>query len=438
MTSRLCGSLLGESLQMPSSLWADTALPSPSLKVLVRSETADVVIIGAGFTGLSAAIFLTEAGLSCIVLDAAEAGWGASGRNNGQVIAGLKLDPDEIEQLCPGELGRKLVRFGNQAPDEVFALIKRHDIDCAPRRQGWIQPAFTRRGFETVQRRCAAWLERGVAAQLLDGRRLRHLLGTDKYSLGWLDPRGGSVQPLSYARGLAQVALRLGVRIYGASKVEKLHAREGWWLAKTAKGEARGRRVILATGAYAGKLVPGLRTSFVPVRTAQVATHPLPDEMKAVILPGGQVASDTRQLLTSFRLSPDGRLVMGGSGATAGLDHSGIVPYLQRAGEELFGQLGPLEWAYQWSGYFAVTTDHLPHVHEPAPDLHIAVGCNGRGIAVSTALGRQLAERIIGLSPTEMDVPVSRIGTVPFHGFRGFGVKAATLYKRLQDRLDQA
>ncbi|MNN57386.1 FAD dependent oxidoreductase [compost metagenome] len=126
---------------------------------------------------------------------------------------------------------------------------------------------------------------------------------------------------------------------------------------------------------------------------------------------------------------------MGGSGATAGLDHRAIVPHLHRAGEELFGHLGRLQWAYHWSGYFAVTTDHLPHVHEPAPNLHVAVGCNGRGIAVSTSLGIALAERVLGATAEELPVPLSSIGKVPFHALRSVGVTAATLYKRLQDQL---
>ncbi|NBA96561.1 FAD-binding oxidoreductase [Pseudomonas sp. R5(2019)] len=435
MSSRRQASLLGESLRMPSSLWSATAIAGPTLKPLERSETADVIIVGAGYTGLSAAIHLAEAGLSCVVLDAAEPGWGASGRNNGQVIAGLKQDPEVIERLYPGEQGRKLVQFGSEAPTQVWELIKRHGIDCAANHRGWIQPAFTRTGFATVKARCEAWRQRGIHTRMLEGNELHILLGTNQYSLGWLDPRGGSVQPLSYARGLAQVAINLGVKIYAPSKVESLRSKDDQWIAETGQARVTGKHVLVATGAYAERLVPKLRTSFVPVRTAQVATRPLPDAMRKVILPKGHVSSDTRQLLTSFRLSPDGRLVMGGSGATAGLDHSAIVPYLHKAGEELFGHLGRLEWDFQWSGYFAVTTDHLPHVHEPERNLHISVGCNGRGIAVSTSLGIQLAKRILGMAAAELPVPVSSIGTVKFHVFRGLGVKAATVCKRLQDYL---
>lgn len=424
-----------EGRALPDSLWAASADAAPATPPLSADAAADVLIIGAGFTGLCAAIELAEAGRSCIVVDAAEPGWGASGRNNGQVIAGLKQDPEIIEQAFAGDVGRRLVNFGGSAPAKVWALIERYAIPCSPNRNGWIQPAYTRSGLSAVQRRHAAWRERGVEARLLDSSALQASLGTDKYTLGWYDPRGGSLQPLDYARGLARVALRLGVQIHAQARAKGLQRRDGRWQVKVCEHVLRAQRVIVATGAYADDLVPGLSQSFVPVRTAQIASEPLSDEQRAHILPGGQVCSDTRQLLTSFRLSPDGRLVMGGAGATTGPSHRAIVPYLQRAGSELFGHLGRLRWAYQWSGCFAVTTDHLPHVHEPQPGLHIAVGCNGRGIAVSTALGMCLAERVLGAPAHDLPVPVTSIRGVPFHSFHRLGVKLATTCKRWQDRM---
>ncbi|MFR0672074.1 NAD(P)/FAD-dependent oxidoreductase [Enterobacterales bacterium AW_CKDN230030176-1A_HGKHYDSX7] len=424
-----------EGYALPDSLWAASASAAPATPPLAADTVADVLIIGAGFTGLCAAIQLAEAGWSCIVVDAAEPGWGASGRNNGQVIAGLKQDPEVIEQAFAGAVGRRLVAFGGDAPAKVWALVERYRIACSAKRSGWIQPACTRSGLAAVQRRHAAWRERGVEARLLDAADLQASLGTSKYTVGWYDPRGGSLQPLDYVRGLARVALGLGVRIHAQAHARALQRRDGRWQAGVGEHLVRAQRVIVATGAYADDLVPGLNKSFVPVRTAQIASEPLSEEQRAHILPGGQVCSDTRQLLTSFRLSPDGRLVMGGAGATAGPSHRAIVPYLQRAGTELFAHLGPLRWAYQWSGCFAVTTDHLPHVHEPQPGLHIAVGCNGRGIAVSTALGMCLAERVLGAPAHDLAVPVTSIHAVPLHPFHRLGVKLATTCKRWQDRM---
>jgi len=427
-------SLIGERLEIPASLWAATAIPGATLMPLRDNVSADVAIIGAGFTGLSAAIELAELGLSSVVIEAGEPGWGASGRNNGQVIAGLKQDPNIVESVWPGKTGERLVRFGSEAPGKVFDLIHRHGIDCAAVNKGWIQPAYTRKGEAAVLRRAKAWREREIDTQIIEGSALHDLLGTRKYHIGWLDPRGGSVQPLSYARGLAHAAVTLGVRVFDRTiSTGIVHTPAGFEVS-TGEGMVKAKHVIVATGAYAETLVPGLRRSFVPVRTAQVATRKLCEAMRSAILPMGYVASDTRELLTSFRLSPDGRLVMGGSGATAGLSHAGVVPHLHKAGVDLFGHLGKLEWEFAWSGYFAVTTDHLPHVHEPMPNLHVAAGCNGRGIAVSTAMGIELARRINGASGAELSIPVSEIRGVTFHEFRALGVAVATRYKRLQDR----
>jgi glycine/D-amino acid oxidase-like deaminating enzyme len=179
-----------------------------------------------------------------------------------------------------------------------------------------------------------------------------------------------------------------------------------------------------------------LRRSFVPVRTAQVASAPLPQAR--AILPGRQGASDTRRLLTSFRLSPDERLVMGGSGATGGRDHAGLLPRLKRAGAELFAHLVPIDWEFGWSGYFAVTMDHLPHLHETDDGLYCALGCNGRGIAISTALGKMVAERILGRNAADLEIVPAPMRSVPFHAFRNLGIACATAAKGLQDRLDRA
>lgn len=428
--------ILKESLKLPHSLWVNTGIDLQDTTQLTQNIEVEILIIGAGFTGLSSAIHLAENGKMSVVLDASEPGWGASGRNNGQVIAGLKQDPDIIESLYPGEKGRKLVLFGSKAPSVVFDLVKKYNIPCSAKNSGWIQPAFTEKGAKAVYKRAKLWSERGIETTIVEDQLLHDYLGTSKYNVGWIDPRGGSVQPLNYARGLANVAYTLGVKVYSHSKVLKLENREGYWIAHTAQGQVKARKIIVATGGYAEDLVPKLRKSIVPVRTAQVATSVLSTEDQKIILPKGHVSSDTRELLTSFRLSPDGRLVMGGSGATAGLDHTKIVGYLHQSAAELFGKKIDLKWDYAWSGYFAVTTDHLPHIHEPSKDMYVSVGCNGRGIAISTALGIEMAKRVLGASANALPIPVSQIKSVPFHEFRHFGVAIATTYKRFQDRME--
>lgn len=434
MTAR---TLMGESLAMPASLWVATAIPAPSTTSLRGNIRADVAILGAGFTGLTAALALAEGGLSVAVLDAAEPGWGASGRNNGQIIPGLKLDPNDVVARCGERIGEALVEWSGQAPGRTFALIERHKIPCHPMRAGWIQPAYSERDVTAIERRHAQWRRRGVNAVMLDRASLSQMLGTPAFFGAWLDPRGGTIHPLNYARGLAAVAIGAGVRLFTGSKATRLSRARETWRFETAEGYLEAPHAIVATNAYTEDLVPHLRRSIVPLRTAQVATRPLPEKIRRTILPGRQGASDTRRLLTSFRLSPDGRLMMGGSGATGGAHKQSLLRHLHRSAHELFAHLGPFEWEYGWSGYLALTPDHLPHIHEPERGMLVALGCNGRGIALSTEMGRMLAERILGRSAAEMPLPVTPIRTVLLHGFRHPALAAATTAKRVQDKLDR-
>lgn len=430
--------LMGETLAMPPSLWAATAIPAPSTAPLRGNARADVAILGAGFTGLVAALALAENGLSVAVLDAAEPGWGASGRNNGQIIPGLKLDPDDVLARCGERAGEALVQWSGEAPATTFALIEHYKIPCHPVRAGWIQPAYAECDVALIERRCAQWRRYGVNAVMLDRSSLPAMLGTPAFFGAWLDPRGGTIHPLSYARGLAAAAIGAGVRLFTGSKVTRLsHANETWQF-ETAEGRLDAPRAIVATNAYTENLVPHLQRSIVPLRTAQVATRPLPDTIRRAILPGRQGASDTRRLLTSFRLSPDCRLIMGGSGATGGVHKQSLLHHLHRSARELFSHLGLLEWEYGWSGFLALTPDHLPHIHEPERGMQIALGCNGRGIALSTEMGRMLAERVLGRSAAEMPLPVTPIRTVAFHGMRHPVLAVATAAKRIQDRFDRA
>ncbi len=430
--------LAGENPQLPDTVWRLSSPPLAACPPLQGLVEADVAIIGGGFTGQMAAITLREAGRSVVLVDAAEPGWGASGRNNGQVIPGFKWNPDDIVARY-GPQAEPLVAWGGGAPSLVFQTIARYGIDCSAVQKGWIQPAYTDIGAEQIARRCAQWAQRGAAVEMLDAARLPEMLGTPIFQAGWIDHRGGSINPLAYARGLAKTAMALGAQVHSHTTARSLHKDGAGWTVEC-RGGARiqARQVIVATAAYASDMVPGLARSMVPVRTAQVATAPLSAQMLQTILPGRQCASDTRRLLTSFRISPDNRLVMGGSGATATLDHSSIVPRLHAAAAEMWGHLGALQWEYAWSGFFAVTNDHMPHIHETADGVICALGCNGRGIGLSTAMGKLLAERLLGMDARAM--PLQPIAMLPFafHAFRTLGVAVATRYHGLRDKIDKS
>lgn len=213
---------MAEPFPLAPSLWATTAAPAPDTPPLAESGTADVVIVGGGFCGLSTALHLAERGIRPVVLEAREVGYGGSGRNGGQVIPGLKYDPADLVARFGRERGERLARFAGGTADVVFDLIARHGMDVPHRRAGWIQGAHTETGLAEVERRAAQWADLGAPTRVLDKAEAERLLGTGRYRGGWLDGRGGAIQPLSYARGLARAALKAGASIHGASPVTSL------------------------------------------------------------------------------------------------------------------------------------------------------------------------------------------------------------------------
>jgi glycine/D-amino acid oxidase-like deaminating enzyme len=420
------------------SLWAVTAPAGPACGPLTASTSAQAAIIGAGYTGLSAALHLIEAGRDVVVLEACEIGARASGANGGQVIPGVKHDPDELERRFGVELGSRLVTTVAGAPDLVFELIARHRIDCAPVRAGWIQPAAADEALAPLAARVEQWRRRGAAVELLSREAVARLTGTTRYCGGLLDHRGGTVQPLAYVRGLAGALLRAGGRIFTSTPATRLTRVAGRWAIETPGGTVSAPLAIIATNAYSGGLRDDLRRTVVAVPSFQVATAPMPAAVRAGILPEGHAASDTQRLLRYFRLGPGGRLVLGTRGTFAPEPRLSAMRHHYRAVRELFPQLAGLQFEYHWGGLVAMTRDSLPHLHELAPGLLAGLGYNGRGVAMATVMGRLLARRALGAAPAELGFPLTPLRPMPLHGLSGIGVRATIQYLRLADALTHA
>jgi len=392
-------------------------------------------VIGAGYTGLSAALHLAEAGREVVVVEATGIGERASGLNGGQVIPGVKPDPDTLERLLGPYAGGRLVATTGAGPDLVFDLIARHGIECEARRAGWIQPATSEAALEQLGRRVEQWLRRGAAVSLLSRSEVLQLTGSALYCGGLLDRRGGTVQPLAYVRGLAQAVLRAGGRIHTYSPALRLCRRGGSWTIDTPQGSVSAPVVIIATDAYTGAISDELRRTMVPVPSFQVATAPIPAELRSTILPEGQAASDTWHLLRYFRLDGSGRLVLGSRGTFAQSPQLRDVQYHYHAAHEIYPQLKGIPFEYHWGGLVAITQDQLPHLHEPAPGLLAGLGYNGRGVAMATVLGRVLARRALGAQVADLGFPVSPVMPLPFHALSGVGARATIQYLRCIDGL---
>jgi glycine/D-amino acid oxidase-like deaminating enzyme len=423
-----------------TNLWGETAaVAAPHAPSLDVDSKADVLVVGAGYLGLSAALHLAEAGVGgVVVLDAHGPGWGASGRNGGQVIPGLKYDPDELEAVFGRERGERLWRFAGGTADVVFDLVRRHGLNSGARRTAWVQAVHSAKALERAKRRSEQWQRRGAPVAFLGPAETAAVAGTDRYLGAFVDRRAGSLQPLDYARELARVATARGVRLHGGTRVRALRREEGRWRAETDGGAAaRADTVLVCTNAYAGPGLVGadLPASIVAANSLQIATEPLAAEHRRRILPGGEVLSDTRKVIRYWRLDEPGRLIMGDRGPYREPKGEADWRHLARDVHDLFPFLGRrIRFTHRWGGRVAIHPHYLPRLHAPAPGCLVAIGCQGRGIGWQTAMGVELAK--FAVDPAyETALPVSPVEPIRLHRFKALGVSATVAAYRAMDWL---
>jgi len=424
-----------EPFPLAPSLWAATAAAPPQTATLSGAIRTDVAIIGAGYAGLSTALHLARQGIRAVVVEAREIGFGGSGRNGGQVIPGLKYDPDELMAMYGPERGRQIVDFAGGTADAVFDLIEQYKMDVPHVRRGWIQGAHTAAALDTAQKRSAQWAKLGAPVKYLSRAETSALIGTDRYLGGWVDERAGTIQPLSYVRGLARAAIQEGATVYTDSPVARLSREGNTWTVHGANGYTiDADRVVMCTNAYGGgTLVPKLNTTIIDANTFQVATKPLPPEVRATIFPEGHVCSDTRNLLLYFRLDHTGRLLMGGRGPFR--EPRGVEDWkhLERVIAKMFPQAAGIGFDYRWCGRVAITRDYLPHLHQPEPGLLVDIGCQGRGVGLQTRMGQAMAAYVASGDLKALPVPITSIVPFPMYGLRRLYVNAVVTWYRLND-----
>jgi glycine/D-amino acid oxidase-like deaminating enzyme len=422
-------------MPLPPSLYAATARPAPATPPLDGDRSVSVVIIGGGFTGLSTALHLAERGVEAVVLEANEPGWGASGRNGGQVNPGLKPDPDEVEHDFGPDMGGRMIAFAWAAPERLFELVRRYQIECDARQGGTLRAAYHHRHAATVASTAEQCMRRGMPVTLLDRDAARAATGSDRYACAMLDRSGGDVQPLDYARGLARAAMQAGAVVHGGTRALSLRRVEGRWQIASPTGTLTADSVVLGGNGYTDDLWPGLRQSVVPVFSSIAASAPLTEATARAIMPARSVLYESGNITVYLRVDQANRLLIGGRGPQQPIRNPDPVRYLIRYAQRLWPALGEVEWTHGWNGQLAMTPDHYPHIHEPAPGLFACLGYNGRGVALSTAMGGEIAKRVTGAPPETLAMPTSPIKPIALHGFWRLGVLAKVLDGRIRDRL---
>lgn len=393
-------------------LWDMTAPPAPPTAPLQGALACDVAVVGAGYTGLSAALHLAQAGANVAVLEASDVGFGGAGRNVGLVNAGLWVMPDAIVSTLGPERGEGLLALLGDAPARVFDLVARHAIACEAEPVGTLHCAVGAAGAEEIAARAAQWQARGAPVHLLDAEGARAAVGGGDFSGALLDLRAGTIQPLAYARGLARAAIAAGAAIFTESPVTAAAEGPAGWMLETPGGAVRAGRLVVASDAYSSGPFAPLEAEQVRLPYFNCATAPLPPDLAARVLPGRQGAWDTRQILTSFRLDAAGRLIFGSIGALEGAGAAIHRAYARRALSQLYPELGEMPFEAAWHGTIGMTPDALPRFRRFGRTGFAISGYNGRGIGPGTVFGALLADLALGRARPD-DVPLPEREIVP-------------------------
>lgn len=427
----------------PKSWYAATAaLPVPS-PPLAGEACCDVLVIGGGFTGLSAALNLAERGYDVVLLEAERIGWGASGRNGGQIVTAHNKSMAEIRDLMGKEDARRLWEMGEESKSILRQRIERHGIDC-DLKWGYLLAAIKRRHMAELSDAAREWTDHDYHFGRMVGREeVRTLVGSPHYMGGLLDSGGGQLHPLKYALGLAAAAAEAGVRIHEGSPVDQLEHGDtagSEIVAHTVSGIVRASHAVLAGNAYLpaiSKPVDRLvRPKIMPVGTYMIATEPLDPERAARVIPADIAIADINFVLNYYRLSSDNRMLFGGGVSYSTLESPGLAQVLARRMAHYLPEMAGAKVEYVWGGNVAITINRLPDFGRLAPNIFFAQGFSGHGVALTGLAGALMAEAVAGTAE-RFDV-FARIPHRPFPGGRLFRMPAlvlAMLWYRLRDLL---
>jgi gamma-glutamylputrescine oxidase len=356
---------------------------------------ADVCIIGAGFTGVSAGLALAERGFSVVVLEAERTGFGASGRNGGQIVNGYSRDLSAIGRRYGGGKAKALAAMSLGGGHIIRDRIQRYGIDCDLKPGNFLAALTARqlRDLEAVKRDWEGYGHSGL--ELVDKAAVPRIVASDRYVGGLIDHLGGHLHPLNLVLGEAAALERLGGHIYERSRVTAVETSEPA-LARTASGSVTATFLLVCGNAYLGSLLPELGGKIMPVSSQQIATAPLGRDRAESLLPANYCVEDARYILDYFRRTADHRLLYGGGVGYGGSDPQSLIGLIRPKMLETFPELADTAIDFAWSGTFALTLTRIPHVGRLAPTVYFSHGDSGHGVTTTHLLGVVLAEAVAG------------------------------------------
>lgn len=416
-------------------LWTEQ-VPTPSdLGTDPLPRQTDVVIVGGGYTGLSAARRLAQLGVSVVVLEQHTIGWGASSRNGGMLTTGLKAGPQTLMNHYGPQLGRALWEASLDAITAVETIVREEQIDCDFSRCGSLALAFKPAHYAAMCR-TTEWMARelGYERENVPRIEMRREIGTDAYYGGVVDERSAGLHPAKYVFGLARAAARAGARLCASTEVQAIVRRNGAFHLTTSAGPLQADAVLIATNGYTSPMLPAIRRRVVPIGSYIIVTEPLPPALQQELSPRGRMFYDSKWFLNYFRLTPDGRMLFGGRSALSpDLDLTESARRLRERLVQVFPPLRDVPITHSWSGHLGLTFDALPHIGQ-VDGMHYALGYSGHGVALATYLGLHAAELIAGQRTTSpfLEIPHP---TRFFYRQRAWFLPLLAAGLRLMDRL---
>lgn len=422
-----------------SSFYVDSANEQAQYPALEGEHTADVCIIGGGFTGLSAALHLAERGYDVALLEAERVGWGASGRNGGQVNVAHNMDQDELEKTVGVQAAKTLWQMSVESVELVKSLVEKHQIRCDLK--PGILYAAAKKSVNDQYRRTVEKLQRDYdydAVRYVPPAEMGQMLGTDRYSGGKLWQEGAHLHPLNYALGLAKAASDAGARLFENSRVSNYDTEVGIdknALIRSSKGVVKAKHLLLACNGYLGDLEPKVAGKIMPINNFILATEPLSEGLARELIRDDVAVADSKFVINYFRLSADNRLLWGGGENYSNRFPADIRRFVRKYMLEVYPQLANIRIDYGWGGTLAITMNRMPHFDRVDSNLFVAQGYSGHGVALATLGGKLMAEAIAGTA--ERFDQFARVPTPTFPGgtlLRWPGMVAGLLYYSMRDR----
>lgn len=398
-------------MTIDANLYETTAPAAPATGPLDGDLETDFLLVGAGFTGLSAALRAAGDGIATVVIEAKRIGEGGSGRNHGHCVPVFGyLDPEGARARLGEERGARWTDLLVRSGEEVFRLVRKHGIACEAAPTGTLHLAHNAAAVARIERQHAFYERLGRKPILIDKAEAERLTGSPIYHGGWIHPDGGHLNPLAYARGLARAALEAGASIFTDTPALDLVRDGDRWRVKTPKGSIRAKIVAIATNGYTERFAAPLGSTYFTMDAYAIASAPIDPKLREVLLPGNHNVGDTRPDIHFYRFDAQNRLIVGGLvEPRLGTDLAHTVAYMTRRMRRVFPMLDTISWDYRWSGRLCANLSVRPQLYNPAEGLYALLGYSGRGVPTATALGAVLAEAATGRPANELPMEISPV-----------------------------